>query len=407
MKKKKILICDDIASTRERWKTMLEKIPSVRQEFEIETVGDRFKQTMGDLEGRRRKARNRKVKVSSWGSNLFDSAAVLMVDYDLFDFNREDYITGEGVAYLARCYSRCGLIVAVNQFGENAFDLTLKCNPQSFADLNVGSKQLANPGLWKEPWKGFRPSYWPNLPAAVTSFEHRVNDLKNNLNRTVLSYLGFSRQISENLPRSSREFLGSGDKPESVKFGEFVSESGNGLRRKDQALDSESTARIAASRIAKWLERMVLAGQDVLVDAPHLVSRFPSLLVGKSNTLGAWNKTVSVKGLKGLGVRYRKVEKFRFERQDWLSRPAWFWKPLTNSEDIAEVEDPWKTQLQDYVFCEDISKFLPRAAAREFVADLPSPFVRRFVVDPKSKQGRRFASSVKGVEYVPAVRFSL
>jgi len=42
--------------------------------------------------------------------------------------------------------------------------------------------------------------------------------------------------------------------------------------------------------------------------------------------------------------------------------------------------------------------------ARQFVADVPSPFVRRSVVNPGSKLARGI--DVKNVQYEPAVRFS-
>jgi hypothetical protein len=407
MKRKTILICDDVPSVREGWKKTLEKIPLVKREFEVNILGDQFRDALKGLEQRRRDARNTQAKASSWQRNIFDSASILIVDYDLLDFNKEDYITGESVAYLARCYSRCGLIIALNQFGDNSFDLTLRCNPNSYADLNLGSKQLENVGLWREPWKGFRPWHWPTLPAALEAFNRRVKELKGSLDKSILSYLGFKKEFSEALPRSTREFLGSGDKPETMKFRQFVQESGNALRRKDYAADDESIARIAAARIAKWLERLVLAGQDVLVDAPHLVTRFPSLLSGSRGRLETWNKTTSLSGLKSLGSQYSQMAEFRFKKDHWLSRPAWFWKALSNLEEIAEVTDPWSTETSGFVFCEDISQFLPREEAQEFVADLDSPFVRRFVADHNLKAGKRLGTKLKQVEYIPAVRFSL
>ena len=403
----KILICDDDSDTRARWKSALQAITSVKRDFDVQTVGsEEFRSTLTDLEARRRKARGQKLPASKWGDNLFDSATVLIVDYDLLKFNKEDYLTGEGVAYLARCYSRCGFIIALNQFGENIFDLAMTGHPDSFADLNLGSRQLANSALWHEPWKGFRPSFWPMLPMAVKAFETRVQELQGRLNSKILSYFEFSPEISETLPRSTKEFLGKGQHVEDVTFKQFVEESGNGLRRKDKAPDSESLARIAASRLSKWLERMVLSGQDVLVDAPHLVSRFPSLLSGNVKAASSWNKTASFKAINRLGLRYQAIAEFRFKRQDWLSRPAWFWKPLSNFDKIAEVTDPWAAERPDFVFAEDLSKFVPQNKAREFVAHLPSPFVRRFVFDKEAAMGK-LPLNLKGVEYVPAVRFSM
>jgi hypothetical protein len=90
------------------------------------------------------------------------------------------------------------------------------------------------------------------------------------------------------------------------------------------------------------------------------------------------------------------IEKFRFKKENWVSRPCWFWGDLSSFEGIAEVKDPWKTvQKADVVFCEDVSRFLPRIETKEFVADLPSPFVRRYVHE-ESK-----------IDYQPLVRFAL
>jgi hypothetical protein len=411
MKKKKILICDDEPGMRESWKNALEAIPTVQRGFEVEIISDvEFAGTLMDLEKRRRTAREESTSVpgSTWGDNPFDTAAILIVDYDLFGFKKEDYITGEGVAYLARCYSRCGLIIALNQYGENNFDLTLKGNPGSFADLNMGSTQLSNQGLWGEPWDGFRPWYWPLLPLATEALERRAADLLDgHLDEPIMNYLGFPEEISETLPRSSKEFLFLGNETESVTFREFVTPPGSGLRSKDKTLDDESVARIAASRIAKWLERMVLAGQDILVDAPHLVTRFPSLLTNDIEDREVWNRTASFKGVSSIGIKYKTIQEFRFEKQDWLSRPAWFWRRVSSHDRITEVADPWSTKRPDLVFCEDLSKFLPQNATHEFVADLPSPFVRRFVSNPDSKELRKIAKDLRQVNYIPAVRFSL
>jgi hypothetical protein len=195
----------------------------------------------------------------------------------------------------------------------------------------MGSQQLSNRGLWSEPWDGFRPWYWPLLPQVCEAFERRVADLLDgNLDEPILKYFGFPEEMSETLPRSTKEFLFLGDKAESVTFREFVVPPGSGLRSKDKVLDEESLARIAALRVAKWLERIVLAGQDILVDAPHLISRFPSLLTSETEDQKVWNKTASFKGINSLSIRYRTIQEFRFEKQDWLSRPAWFWRRLSN-----------------------------------------------------------------------------
>jgi hypothetical protein len=102
-----------------------------------------------------------------------------------------------------------------------------------------------------------------------------------------------------------------------------------------------------------------------------------------------------------------KIQSRRFQQQDWLSRPAWFWNELSKLEEIEEIKNPWSAERPDFVFCEDVSRFLPRQKAREFVADLASPFVRRSVVDPGSCSDHKLAEALRGVNYRPEVRFSI
>ena len=114
-------------------------------------------------------------------ATAFDRADVLLVDYDLFAFNRDEYLTGAMVAYMARCYSGCGVIVGVNELGPNPFDLTLIDNTDSFADLTIGDVQIDNRGLWfgitDDPQPGrFRPWSWPALLDAAERQARRSND---------------------------------------------------------------------------------------------------------------------------------------------------------------------------------------------------------------------------------------
>jgi hypothetical protein len=408
MTKRRLVIYDDEPRIVAGWKRSLGRLPAVAKDFEIVEIGkEEFEEAISELEDRRARARLKSGRSSPTTSNTLDTASVLILDFDLLDSSGPFYLTGENVAYLARCYSRCGLIIGLNQFGENAFDLTLKGHPESYADLNIGGRQLANTGLWGEPWLGFRPWMWPVVPRALEAFERRTSDLMKHLNDRVLEFLGFPDDMAKILPRAAAEFLQGEKAAEETTFREFVTLSPSGLRRKDEPMDSESVARVAAARIAKWLERLVLPDQDILVDAPHLVSRFPSLLRGDIRKLEAWNKCTSLGDAAKLGIDHRKIASFAFGRPHWLSRPSWFWLPLSNYEKVEEVASPWAGEQTDSVFCEDISRFLPRAATREFVADLPSPFVRRFVVNPQSKAGRQFARYLRGVDYRPLVRFSL
>lgn len=406
MKTRQALICDDRREDAQKWsRHVKEQRP---EGFEVRAVTPpEFFEAIKQVVGRRRDAR-RRGGPAVWRNCCLDEADILVVDYDLVKLDEHGYLTGEDVAYLCRCYSRCGLIVGLNQYGTNYFDLTLRGHPESYCDLNIGSDQLAYSGLWRETWAGrqaqFRPWYWPVLPDAQRAFSRRVAHVAKNLSAEIFSYLGFSDEDFATLPRSAKEFLGPGAGLRKATFADFVFKSGNGLSLKDKPADEASVARIAAARLWKWLERLVLAGQDILVDAPHLVSRYPSLLRGSPNSVAAWNQATSL-SRGGAAVRSGPLREFEFKSADWLSRPAWFWRKVSGSEKIREVADPLSRQTPDFVFCEDISRFVEARYAREFVADVPSPFVRRFLASPSSARARNI--DLAGVQYVPAVRLSL
>jgi len=402
MTKRKILICDDSEETGRAFKNGLERIDTVTEYFKEPILPGKteLEQAIKALERRLKQASNEEIDDYPLNdeARIIDDAAILVIDYALFDLNTS--VTGERIAYLARCYSKCGIIIALNQFPpyvEEHFDLTLRGHLESYADLNIPSISLSNPGLWSEPWSGFRPWSWPLLPQAVDKLERRSTELREHLGEKVLDFLEFKGIKSLTLPRSIVEFL-SRKKPEETTFREFVDSegSGNGLRgRNERPINDEAIARIAAARIGCWLEYDVLPAQNIIVDAPHLISRFPSLLGDRTQDIKIWNRTASFSEPNVIGLD-PKIEPYRFKKSDWLSRPTWFWNDLSDSEEIAEVRDPWSAKTPDYVFGEDISKFLPSDGARSFVADLESPFVRRYVKYLKSP-----------ISYTPLVRFSL
>jgi len=398
MRKGIIWVYDDDRHLGESYIRKLQDSKDVTRAFEPKRLDDEndFQPQLDVLMDRRKKLRVRKLSsdFSIYERHLdLDEASILIVDYDLLKSSSTKFSDGENVSYLVRCFSRCGLIVGLNHYGHNTFDLTLKGHPESWADLNIGSDQLDNPGLWGAKTKGFRPWYWPQLPNYLESFHKKVKDVTKHLDDSIWRVLGFPKESVEIFPRSVSEFMGR--KPLETTFREFVGESGNGLREMDKKATDEMVGIIAAARVSKWMERLVLSGQDILVDAPHLAYRFPSLLLGNHSDVNTWNKTANFSSFKNLGLNHKKIENFRFKKEHWLSRPAWFWGEISKCQDIREITEPWTKEKVNYVFCEDSSSFHKRENCKEFVADLDSPYVRRFI--------RGF----KNVEYRPKVRLSI
>jgi len=395
--KRKIYVLDDDSTLEQGHAQRLESIEAVSRGFEVIPMASRegsFKTALDCLEKRRKIARSQSSFVAQ-DECAFDDADILVIDYDLLDITPDSYLTGESIAYLARCYSRCGLIVGLNQFGSNSFDLTLMGHPDSYADLNIGSRHLDNPGLWSVPWgEGFRPWSWPLLPKALEAFRRRCSQATEHLGDRVLAFFSLESRTSM-LPRSVTQFIGKGEKPEDVTFQRFVTDSGNGLRRKDKPMSQEAVARIAAARLSKWLERLVLPGQDVLVAAPHLIKRYPSLLHGDRNDVGTWNTVASSSLCEPANVEEELLEAFRFQEGEWLSRPAWFWHEISSCEEVEEVANPWETDMARFVFCEDVSRFMLNEESLEFVADMRTQFLRRHV------------AHLDDIDYEPEVGFSL
>ena len=404
--KKKILIYDDEEKETKRLEDILKqalKKAGRDQDFTIETLED-LQPTIEVLQ--RKQVAFRKTGKYSAETTPLDKASIFIVDYDLLNSKAGGLLTGEIIAYIARAFSKCKLIVGLNQYGYNSFDLTLRGHPESFADLNLGAVQLSSPDLWRGDWgdfrRGFRPWYWPNLFDFLCNFDTKVAEVEKNLDAPISEVLNFPPNLFRLLPRAVVQFIGKveGKEPFETTFREFVMSSGNGLRIKDAPISTDNVddnvlARVGAARISKWLERLVLPEQDLLVDTPHLVSRYPSLIVSDGNQINAWNNTAQLVSYRELGLDTEVIEPHRFEKDHWISRPVWFWDKLREDESIKEVREPWLTVKPSWVFCEDASRFYDSKDCQEFFADTDSPFTRRFV------------KGFKKVDYRPKVRFSL
>ncbi|MDP3543712.1 MAG: hypothetical protein Q8T11_14685 [Elusimicrobiota bacterium] len=391
---KNILVLDDETLLVNQWARKLKKLKLSKKLFSdvVPVDSAQFANELGILRHRQELFRAGKP----WkNKSIFDNASVLLVDYDLVGILGEKlYITGEEVSYLVRCFSTCGYIVGLNFEPGNRFDLTLRDHPDSFADLHIPTVQLANSALWGLGSSEFHPWTWPSLSDHWTSFERQVQDAEANLDKPICDFLGFPRDVVDSFSRSVAEFLL--EDVHSVTFRKVAFL--NGLRGKDEKARKappEVIARIAAARVSKWLESLVLQGQDILVDAPHLVWRYPSLLTKPANRLKSWDLLAArTSNLSSLGIKHSSVEAHRFTKSHWLSRPAWFWKGISNNSAIPEVAEPWKTTLPSFVFAEDRSRFVDKSKSKEFISETDSPYARRYV------------SPVGDVIYAPHARYA-
>jgi len=403
-----ILVCDDNAEASESWTRRLQEISSVKSKYRVEaksagdlaTLLDKLKSGLEELR-----------KGQSPAEDPLKDVEVLVIDFDLLDATTQ---TGREFAYLARLVSSCGLIVALNEHGINTFDLTMSRYEESFADVNVGAEHFLSPGMWKQPWKGFRPWSWPLIPKEVASWNSRLKQVgRSLLDKPILPHFGLTGDVHVHLPVKCRQHIvGPKNKPpEEVTFREFAAHSPFCLRDKDRRasakLHQRCIERIAAARVAHWLERVVGPGQNVLIDVPHLVERYPSLYNGRSRQPKSLDKLAKFGPVSELPVHYRKIGRHAFKNAQWVSRPMYLWPTISADDSIAEVQDPAQVSSLGAVFCEDVARFAPPDAAREYVADLASPYTRRFAADPSASHFEAFGEEIGRVNYEPAVRFSM
>lgn len=394
-----IVLCDDVAKTRESWKAELEALPHLTESFEVAVVDEAsFKFGIEELENRRTRLRHNESPTQS--ETIFDHAAILIVDYDLFNYDQQHLFSGDSVAYLARGFSQCGYIVGVNQDRvSNPFDATLTAHVMTYTDVSIGSEHVADPGLWcHDPaqWNDFRPWVWPLLTERAQHLPRLAEQLVDLLDTTVESVLGLERDQIATMPRSIVAPL---DAPahadlSQLTLRQWVHEGQMALRAGDKAAEDAQIARVAAARLSKWFERVLLPGQDFLVDAPHLVERRPGLLSEDSRLPDSWNAVVRLDAEPSeLAITDAAIARHRFAEQ-WLSRPAWLWSEIGSDPELDEAGQAPKPEPA-LVFAEDSSCFVSREDATRFRTDLDSPFKSRWLALPDSS-----------VTYLPAARLT-
>lgn len=402
--KLKIAIFDDEEKTRSLF---LKKVTTTVPQKQYEVVALKPTEFTNELE--KIKDRQKCFRVEgSWektkSHSILDDVSILILDYDLFETYA--FLKASEIAYLVRCFTTCGLIIVINEAGHNPFDLTLKGQLHSFADLHIGQDQLSSPFLWgvKQPKNNsrtpteFYPWQWPDLLSYYQSFANRIKDVlsshKHNL--PIEDTLGFDKGTFNLMPRNISQFLG--DNASNATFEAFIA-SENGLEFKDRQFKSDIhiepsiVARVGAARIAKWLEYSVLSEQDILVDAPHLVFRLPGLLSGDPKTIATWNNVTSRGPTTKTGIKASLIKNYQFQKTYWVSRPLWFWRKIMEDKNIEQVREPWNIEYPKWVFCEDASAF--SVERQEFVSKAQSSYSRRYI--------RYFDS----VEYEPRNRLSL
>lgn len=373
----RIVVCDDDDSTRE---TFVNEINTA--------VGEKVAETSS--------AADLKAAINTilggGGDTLFDDSDVAVIDNRLIDewtAPDDPKVSAEQLADMVRRESSVGAVVVVNQYREVDFDLRLDGRLESYADLNITDKCLGSAGLWTETTSdGFRPWAWPVVDRLVAQLSRRVQWLLDGrLGAPVLHALALNdERIARSLSRNALDFLHPSKELSEVTFRDFVTGATRGTDAKNRAsLDDQTVAKIAASRLGKWLEAAVLGPQDVLVDVPHLLERFPNL-VNDPTSIESWNSAISWSA-PPTNFHTDVVAPHLWPLWElWLSRPAFVWSTIQEDNELrAELFRYFeKSAPLDVGFCEDISRFLPIDDTQEFVANFESAFDRRRIAVERS-----------------------
>jgi hypothetical protein len=379
-----IRVCDDDPTSAETW------VDNIRQAVGGDHSVERLEEPLGAIQALvdRKKAAGDNGAFDFGDPTPFDEIDVLVADYDLIHIDDGgNRTTGEGVARLAKAYSRCGLIVVLNQFSKVDFDLSMTGHLVSWADVNVDARSIGEPALWRPVAEGepFAPSYWSPLLQVADARKALTEKLAANLEIGVLASLDLHPEDLAGISDQAFAFLSEQAKslPElaGVTVRTFLRQH---LGSKDadplMASPPDFAARLAASRIAKWLDRAVLRPLDAMADAAHLLERRPFLADASPQELEdpAW--WADIRGVEGDKVRAI-VAQARLEIVSGLLDRSVFGMPrLEANVEITALLDAWDfAPTADVVFAEDTSRFIPRDAAEEFRAGFGNFNDRRFV----------------------------
>ena len=319
----RVLVCDDDPGLAKDWVEAIEEV--VTEDYDLlPPPGTKdVRESAQELLHRRSAVRGEVDRPDK--SCLFDGVDILVIDYDLLHIDEDNaQYTGEGLGRLSRMFSDCAVVVVLNQYPDAQFDLRLRGHLQSHADLNLDAELIGTPGLWQDPpWDGYRPWMWQTLFRAVETQRQRETLINKAFDFSIVDTLGMQVEDASRLSDTAFGLLGPSantyDDLREVTFRSFLTQISDGRDvRAISKTSKQAAVRVASARIGKWLEREVLGGQDVLVDLPHLVQRFPFLLEDNIESLEAWNQAIH-----RFDIFERALsDECLFAHRSFLSRPA-------------------------------------------------------------------------------------
>jgi hypothetical protein len=344
---------------------------------------------------------------------FLDELDVLCIDYDLRALEGQSWLTADALAGLVHAFSDCPYVVALNRPPRVAFDLTMLGGWDGLADLQTIPAAISRPAFWMPPEyrePQFRPWEWLDLRTVKATFLERIAELEaeaDNGEADIFQFFGFDKEKTWEFSWRALGALSNrvrGEDPR-LTFSEYLKDGVRALppeKLLDISLDKPSTRKVAlrliAFELSRWLREQVLAGQDVLVDVPHLVARAPWLL-GKDQSLNSWNRGI------GQGIVSDWINLYSFKRTAWTGRACFTWSGLqgdrrfTSTTAEGEISDTSPPQYGDFVFLEDASCFAEKSRAQSFTASFGNIWDERYVMKEELLTA--------DLPYGPQVRFAI
>lgn len=381
----KILVCDDEPEKRDAWVADIKAAVGDKSSFETAAFADPLA-AIRELLARQEAHRNGEKRAQA--KCEFDDLDVVVVDFDLVIFDAANARhTGEEVARLCRLYSQVGYIIVLNQGNRSSdFDLTMVGRPKSYADLNIPAKAVKLPGLWSAaPIGAFNPWDWDDIESTIKSRRKLVRFVADNIGASILETLQVPDEAIGAFSDEAYEFIdpsaADAASLRKVTFEDFLTRLSV---HKDAAIllqgEQLQAAEVAVARIAKWLSRLLLGPQNVLVDVPHLLQRQPSLIntsLGSAEDIAVWNNAIG----RDDAVDAEVTESSAFaDSQSWLGTQAYWWPLVESHEKATELRMNFDfSKAADVVFAEDVSLFIKFDDAKEFRAAFHNRFDRRYI----------------------------